>query len=125
MIDPKETLCNDCGKACNSGCSWSESLTPVEGWKVIESKPSVIVEECPEFVKEDIANRNPQDIDTDGMMALLETLVKTMRIDYQHGLAETRLRIEKWIRSKQAQRLLGLTDPEDLIRKLRKMVKLR
>lgn len=125
MIEPKETLCNDCAKACNGGCSWSESLTPVKGWKVTESKPSVIVDECPEFVRENRMNRKPEDIDTDGMMALLETLVKGMRTDYMYGLAETRLSIERWLRSKQAQRLLGLTDPEDLIRKLRRMVRMK
>ena len=123
MIEQKETLCNDCAKACNGKCSWSESLTPVNGWKVTESKPSVIVEECPEYVREDRRLRSPEDIDSDGMMLLLEALVKSIRFDYVYGLAETRIGIEKWLRSKHAQRLLGLTDTEDLIRKLRKMIR--
>ena len=57
-----ETLCWICSNACGN-CSWSRSLTPVEGW---EAKPikikgnfyigeildSYIVKRCPEF-KED------------------------------------------------------------------------
>ena len=27
-----DTLCWGCLNACDNGCSWSESLTPVEGW---------------------------------------------------------------------------------------------
>ena len=55
-------ICWECKKACG-GCSWSKTLTPVEGWEVVETGdptwlssirkvvPTVRVVECPEFIK--------------------------------------------------------------------------
>lgn len=52
---PKEQLCWTCQNACG-GCSWSASLTPVEGWtatpstiKSAKSKevPTYHIDECP------------------------------------------------------------------------------
>ncbi len=51
------SLCWECGKAINSGCSWSKCFEPVEGWTAKarggrESKAkSYKVLECPEYVK--------------------------------------------------------------------------
>lgn len=59
------SLCWDCANACSSGCSWSKSFKPVDGWKadrhdikissgynggLIESyDESYMVYECPQF----------------------------------------------------------------------------
>lgn len=58
----KETLCWSCENACG-GCSWSRSLTPVEGWEAKKIKikgnfyvgavlDSYIIKNCPEYKKE-------------------------------------------------------------------------
>lgn len=58
----ENALCWVCKKACGR-CSWSNSLTPVEGWTAIETDaptwvatlsklvPTVRVVECPEFIE--------------------------------------------------------------------------
>ena len=57
-----ETLCWTCKNACGN-CSWSRSLTPVEGWeaKKIKGKgnfytgeilDSFIVKNCPEYISD-------------------------------------------------------------------------
>lgn len=54
----KRTLCWDCANATNSGCSWSRSLDPVEGWTAVEdemltnykNKKTFFVIECPQFI---------------------------------------------------------------------------
>ena len=53
-----DTLCWSCSKACGE-CSWSRSLTPVEGWEAEEVSrstnhnefPSYKVLECPEYIE--------------------------------------------------------------------------
>lgn len=65
----EQTICWDCQKA-TGGCSWSKSLTPVEGWEATltpinitttkdrkrdkayayRSAPGYKVKSCPEFV---------------------------------------------------------------------------
>ena len=53
----EESLCWECQNSC-SGCSWSKSFKPVEGWtaerRMIKNSPyesfeSYFVRECPEF----------------------------------------------------------------------------
>ena len=58
------TLCWDCANACG-GCSWSEKLMPVKGWKsedtrvltqinrTVESRRII---ECPEFKRDSWGN---------------------------------------------------------------------
>ena len=54
----KRTLCWKCANATNSGCSWSRSLTPVDGWTAEEDefvtnyldKRTYLVIDCPEFI---------------------------------------------------------------------------
>lgn len=59
-IKRKETLCWDCDNAC-TGCSWSKSLIPVEGWTAKKTRikissetgeytDSYFVIACPEFI---------------------------------------------------------------------------
>lgn len=44
-----ETLCWDCAKALNRGCSWSADSEPVEGWKAKKTSRGYCVRSCPEF----------------------------------------------------------------------------
>lgn len=55
-------LCWDCAKATNSGCSWSDDFTPVEGWTARKLEGRVyhggqtidetyLILDCPEFVR--------------------------------------------------------------------------
>lgn len=48
-----DTLCWDCQKALNGGCSWSnpEQQKPVNGWTAKETSTGFCVSECPEFVR--------------------------------------------------------------------------
>ena len=54
----RASLCWACRKATNSGCLWSRSLTPVEGWTAEEDHIctnyqddiSYLVMDCPEFI---------------------------------------------------------------------------
>lgn len=55
------TLCWDCAKAAHDGCSWAESLKPVEGWEAVptvkqqfrgEPLHSFLVISCPEFERD-------------------------------------------------------------------------
>lgn len=59
MTTPK-TLCWDCAKA-TGGCSWADSLQPVDGWIAEPTEKSVfrgdplrsfLVHECPEFKRD-------------------------------------------------------------------------
>jgi hypothetical protein len=48
--------CWDCAKY-NSGCSWAENFTPIEGWVATPTKnaygiESYTVYDCPEFVRD-------------------------------------------------------------------------
>lgn len=59
------SICWHCANACG-GCSWSQALIPVKGWKAKKVKtndytkpslpPPMIVIECPEFKKEERKN---------------------------------------------------------------------
>lgn len=55
-VDPKyykrHTLCWSCQNATNSGCSWSRSLTPVEGW-VATKGVGYNVKYCPEYIQDE------------------------------------------------------------------------
>lgn len=51
-----DTLCWRCANSVNSGCSWSESFEPVQGWTAEEkfkiNEPygkTYLVKDCPEF----------------------------------------------------------------------------
>lgn len=121
------TLCWDCEKACNGGCSWSRAFIPVEGWKANpdingNGVESFLVIECPEFSKEDRESRT-RDLDTEGCVRLLEQMMKITREDYIKGGPESMRMIEKFIRGKGASRLHQISDPERAIRLLREQRK--
>lgn len=43
------TLCWDCAKATDGGCTWSEKHEPVDGWDADETGNGYMVGRCPEF----------------------------------------------------------------------------
>ncbi len=58
MVTMRETLCWECKKA-TGGCSWADSLEPVEGWEATptevygETYTSYCVTSCPQFKLDD------------------------------------------------------------------------
>ena len=120
MIEAHETICIYCANACNSGCSWSESLTPVEGWTVIENKTGPRVIACPKFQKDE---GGPKRIDTEGLMLLAEAVATQINDDYIHGTKAMRKTIERDIRGSACRKLLQLSEPENVIHQLRRLAK--
>jgi len=129
VIDEKDTLCIYCRKACNSGCTWSAIAQPVYGWIAVPTTIGWMVTECPEFVEDDNHRGRPKSFDYDGVMKMLEAMVKQMREDYIWGRgqfkkrADNRLIIERFLTSDYGRKLLQLTDPEEVIRQLRALAK--
>ena len=121
-----DSICWDCAKSCNRGCSWSDgSFTPVEGWTAIPDQnrngvDSFLVKECPQFEQDGPEVRNWQDLDDNGVLALVERLMEITREDYIKCRPEELIRIEKFIRGKGASRLHQIQDPEKVIRELQK-----
>ena len=88
-----------------------------------------MVTECPEFVEDDERRGRPESFDYDGVMKLLEAMMKQMRDDYIWGRgqfkkrAENRQAIERFLMSNHGRKMLQLTDPEEVIRQLRVLAK--
>lgn len=146
MDEMKDTLCVYCKNACNGGCSWSENLTPVNGWTAEKNEHGYMVLMCPKFVEETKENKT-KNFDKDGMALLYEAIGRQMRDDYIHGISQydpskhkaekdkyvhkteaekrwqNRRIIEKWILGP-GRALLELTDPEMIITHLRKMARM-
>ena len=113
-----ETICIYCVNACNGGCSWSESLTPVEGWTVIENRTGPRVIACPKFEKE---TARPKTFSREGMIRLAEAVALGINEDYVCGTKAMRKTIEKDLRSGGCRKLLQLTDTENVITQLRRL----
>ena len=152
MESMMETRCINCIKSCNSGCSWSREFEPVHAWCAIKTKQGYCVIDCPEFVQETKENRiKARDIDTNGMLNLLEAFVQQLREDYIHGKdlysdaiqknqkgkykirvkmtpaeirATNRKNIEKYLLSKEGQMMLCFTNVNDVIVQLRKLARM-
>ena len=144
-----ESICVNCRLAVHGDCSWAQDGEPVDGWTAIQSRNGYAVLTCPKFQE---GRGLPREINTEGLMLLLEAAVVAMREDYIHGkdrysekpeyvkkrakrmslrermleAAEERKNarksIEAWLRG-DGSKLLRLEDVEDVIRKLRKMAK--
>ena len=81
--DPKDTLCIYCRLAVHGNCSWRKDFAPVDGWTVVENpRGGCHVQECPLF---EVGRGLPRQIDSDGMLALLEACALQMRDDYING----------------------------------------
>lgn len=143
-IETKDTLCILCQNACRNGCSWSERLEPVKGWKAIEYRSGYQVLECPEFLKETADTILPDNFEKDGLLALAEAIAARMRDDYIYGKgpydemamrkkyglktraeirAANRKEIEKWLTTGQGRLMLQLSDPESVIKQLRSLAR--
>lgn len=114
-----DTLCISCGKACG-GCSWADSLTPVDGWTAERSYDSDgnpyswLVIDCPEYRKEDPQHRRPpaDQMNTEGCMQLLTKAMEIARKDFISD-RDARRSVAAFIRN-------WLPDPEDVIGELKK-----
>ena len=124
-MKPNDTLCLYCGNACNSGCTWSAFAQPVDGWTAQKTRMGWLVIQCPEFVDDTKYKSNPQNIDNDGAMKLLEAMMRQMREDYVYGRgpykkpADNRRAIEKFLLGDRGKKMLQLQDPEEVIKQLR------
>lgn len=121
----EKSLCWQCENACNRGCSWSDNFTPVDGWTARPETnaggvDSYLVIQCPEFVPEKREDRNPDDMDSEGCMLLIQRLLEVTRQDYIKGTNVTVAECERFIRGKGASRLHGIADPEGVIQMLQK-----
>ena len=128
----RKTLCEQCGKACDSRCSFSSDLEPVEGWTAdyapvkvtyssgnqIKYVDSYIVYYCPEY-ENDHGQVGTSDIDPNGMVSLLEAVLELTRQDYI-DFPRQRQSIEKWILDDNA----WFPDPEGAVASLRNASKL-
>lgn len=114
-----ESLCSFCGNACNMGCSWSESFIPVKGWTAGENKNGYFVIECPEFCSDKWMHENPDDLDTEGCVRLMEAFLREMREDYREQ-PRSRRSIENFLRNPHYRNLFWFCDPEDIIIQFRK-----
>lgn len=118
-IRSNESLCGFCGNACRNGCSWAENLEPVEGWTAIQNKNGYFIVECPEFCDDGWMRKNPEGLDTEGCLKLLEAMIKVMRQDYAY-LPRCRQAIERFIRNPKFSAFFFFAEPEEIIRLLRK-----
>ena len=88
-----QSLCWLC-KNCFGGCSWSESLEPVEGWNAERTiiqhfnaeTPSFLVRDCPLFAPDD---GEREYISDEGFQNLMEAIYK--RAAQDHALLLDRL----------------------------------
>lgn len=114
-----ETLCSTCGKACNSGCAWSDEFDPVPGWKAVRTLNSYYVLDCPEYVSDVGVRRDAQSMDTEGCIQLMEAMMRMARDDYL-TMPKSRKAIERFILNPAAKHLIFFAVPEDVVRKLRR-----
>ena len=129
MIEEKDTLCVSCAKACNGGCSWSASLRPVSGWTAQQTNRGWMVTECPSFVRDNKHRSRPDSFDYNGVMKMLEAMLRQMRDDYIWGRGQFKTRtenrqiIEKFLMSDGGRKMLQLSDPEEVIKQLRTLAR--
>ena len=108
------TICEACALAVG-GCTWSDSLEPVEGWEADQpfdgnGQPySYAVIKCPLFVK----GMRRTVCHPDGMINLLEAAMKQIYKDYPKENAARRAQTNEFIRK-------FCPDPEAVIDYLRK-----
>ena len=115
----RETRCIHCANATNRGCSWSDTFDPVDGWKATRTLNSFVVHECPEYVSDRYMCRDPEGLDTEGCINLVEAIMRLMKEDYM-DMPEARRQIEAFIRNPLVSKLFFFCVPTDLIARLRK-----
>ena len=131
-----EQLCFSCRKACRKRCSWTRDGVPPEGSTYQKNRNGYLITECPEFEE---GRGLPRELDTEGTIRLMQSALQYMRDDYVRGygphtitdryhqkrfdIPKNRLHIEKWLTSKQGRQLTELSDPETVIKMLRKLAR--
>ena len=139
-----DTICVDCGNACNGGCSWSASLTPVDGWEAVETPRGYKVVACPLFhsdvyVGEDGKQHTDRSyrehMDNDGMIEMWSAVLRQMRRDYILGIgpveqkpgmtrgevrAKNRKVIENDVKRPEFCGLYHIENADDVVRQLRR-----
>ena len=99
------TICDFCKNGCG-GCSWSDGLIPVTGWKAVKTTirrdpfavmKSFQVFECPEFYPGRGRIKKGSDLDDDGCLRLLKAMLKDAEDDYILGSYHSRYMVEKWL----------------------------
>lgn len=99
----KDSICWGCANSVpdrKNGCSWSRAFIPVTGWDAEPSeKPiykgehiSYCVRSCPEYKKDDVADRDS--ISDDGFKQLGDAIIKVASRDYKEA-CERELRKRK------------------------------
>ena len=139
----EESPCWTCGNACG-GCSWSRDSMPVPGWDADANiladgtMRGYVIHHCPERIPDDHELFRDKEIDTSGMLALIEAMATCMRDDYVNGKGPydenkrmtpgeirtaNRNHIEKFILSKRGRNLMQLSSPDDVINGLRQLAR--
>ena len=119
QLDP--AICWDCKNACG-GCSWSDNLVPVDGWRAIETvdaygEPGYRVRRCPEYVEDD--RRTRPELDDQGCVEMVAACLELARKDYILGGEEAEEDIERFIRGRGASKVHRISNPEEVIRSLK------
>ena len=117
--DPK---CVSCTKACTKQCSRSKFFIPVNRWCAIKSNHGYFVIDCPKYEYDGDKTIRAEDMDTEGMLALIEAFLELVKDDYIHSTTGGRRSIERDLRSSRCQKLLAMLDVEEIIRELKKQV---
>ena len=131
-----EQICFSCRKACRKRCSWTRDGVPPEGSEYQENRNGYLITKCPEFEE---GRGLPRNMDTDGVIRLMQSALQYMRDDYVRGygpftitdryrvkrldIGKNRLHIEKWLLSRPGRQLTELSDPETVIQMLRKLAR--
>lgn len=95
--------CSNC-KKCAGGCSWSDRLEPIDGWKAektfLDSSVSDIqgykIHYCPEF--EDGDPLDDTEMNDEGALRLLERIVELSANEFKVA-AKEKLRAEKQLKT--------------------------
>lgn len=84
------SICWECAKSINSGCSWSDGFVPVEGWVAEaednKSTRSYCVKYCPEFVRDTVKEMDPNSISDEVMFDLITGIIDNALTDYEIAL---------------------------------------
>lgn len=77
----KTTKCLDC-KNATGGCSWSEKLEPIKGWKAEARPEGYFVNSCPQFVRDSYGG---------GLYRTADEYIKSLIASNEHRATEIRL----------------------------------
>lgn len=116
------TLCAYCAKATNAGCRWSDTFDPVPGWRAARTLNSYVVYDCPEYLSDRYMNRDPDKLDTEGCIDLLQAMMTQLKDDYM-DMPAMRRQIEAFIMNPFVSKLFFFCVPRDLVLRLRKEAK--